>query len=111
MKTMTKTITIKEEFMPVDTKVLDSKNSIHLGEKLKKLLFGKLKVDAFQVFIGKGGDLLLRPAANIPSREAWLFQNPSALEKVKSGLKDVAQGKIKHVSDLDLFLAGLRRFV
>ncbi len=107
MKTTGKSITIQEEFMSVDTKVLDSKNRINLGEKLKKLLFGRMKVDAFQVFIGKEGDLLLRPATSIPSREAWLFQNVSALEKVKSGLRDITEGKIIPASDLDRFLDSL----
>lgn len=35
----------------------------------------------------------------IPPSEAWLYENPEALETVSKGLKDAAQGK---VSKLDL---------
>jgi hypothetical protein len=35
----------------------------------------------------------------IPSSEAWLYKNKEALESVKRGLKDAAEGK---VSKLDL---------
>jgi hypothetical protein len=36
----------------------------------------------------------------IPLSEAWLFNNPTALELVKRGLSDAAQGKVSKV-DLD----------
>ncbi len=35
----------------------------------------------------------------IPSSEAWLYKNKEALESIKRGLKDAAEGK---VSKLDL---------
>jgi hypothetical protein len=44
---------IKEKFMPVDTRPLDSKHRITLGGRLQKLLMSKMKIDSYQVFVGK----------------------------------------------------------
>ena len=43
--------------------------------------------------------LLIQPVVEIPTSELWLFENKEALEGVKRGLKDVAEGR---VSKLDL---------
>jgi len=40
-----------------------------------------------------------KPVVEIPASELWLFENKEALEGVKKGLKDVAEGR---VSKLDL---------
>ena len=93
--------------MPVETKAMDSKNRVVLGNKVKRALENRIKVDAFQICVGKDGDILLRPTTNIPSRETWLYKNPKALEKVKKGLENVSKGKVKKVTDLDNFLESL----
>lgn len=98
---------IKEDFVPVDIKPLDSKNRINLGDKVKKVLLHRMKVDAFQIFVGEDGDVLLRPVVNVPAREAWLFKNPEALKAVKDGLKEAKAGKIEKVLDLDKFIENL----
>ena len=98
---------IKEDFVPVDIKSLDSKNRISLGDRVKKVLLRKMKVDAFQIFIGEEGDVLLRPLVNVPAKEAWLFKNPEALKVVKEGIKEAKTGKIKKVLDLDEFIENL----
>ena len=100
-------LTIKEDFMQVATKILDSKNRVNLGNKIKKLLLGKIKVDSFRIFIGKDGDLLLRPSTNIPSKELWLYQNRSAYSKVAEGLKQAKAGKTETIKDLDKFFQDL----
>ena len=107
MKSNAQIINIHEDFMPVETKAMDSKNRVTLGDKVKKALENRIKVDAFQICIGKDGDILLRPTTQIPSREAWLYRNPKALAKVKKGLQDVTEGKVKKAIHLDDFLASL----
>lgn len=101
------TIEVQETFMPVDTRPLDSKHRITLGGKLRKFLMNKMKIDSYQVFLGKEGDILLRPAVSVPSSEAWLYRNPEALAKVRQGLQEAAEGKIEKVDDLESFLKDL----
>ena len=99
-------ITVHEDFMQVDTKEADSKNRIGLG-KVKKYLSPKTRIDSFKVFVGKEGDVLLRPSASIPSRELWLYQDASAYSKVKKGLLESKEGKTEKITDLAKFLKGL----
>ena len=98
---------IREEFMPVDTRPLDSKHRITLGGRLYKLLMSKMKIDSYKVFIGKGGDILLRPAVSIPSSEAWVYQNPEVIGKIRKGLEEAGEGKTEKVDDLEKFLGNL----
>lgn len=104
MKTPNETISVNEKFKAVDVKTVDSKNRLNLGEKVMKNLS---RTDAFEIFIGNDGDVLLRPVVNIPSREAWIFQNPEALKQLRQGLIEAQQGKIEKVKDLDEFLENL----
>lgn len=38
--------------------------------------------------------LILEPQVEIPAREKWLFDNQVALDKVKQGIQDAAEGKL-----------------
>ena len=107
MKSTSPIINIHEDFFPVETKALDSKNRVTLGDKVKKVLENRMKIDAFQICIGREGDILLRPTTHIPSREAWLYKNSKAFEKVKKGLEDAASARVRKVSDLERFLESL----
>jgi len=98
---------VKEEFIPVDTRPLDSKHRITLGGRLHKFLMSKMKIDSYKVFVGKNGDILLRPAVSIPSNEAWVYQNPAVIGKIRKGLKEAAEGKAEKVNDLEKFLRNL----
>lgn len=100
-------VEIRETFMPVDTRPLDSKHRITLGGRLQKLMMSKMKIDSYQVFVGKEGDILLRPAVSVPSSEAWLYRNPEVIGKVRQGLKEAAEGKAEKVDDLKSFLNDL----
>lgn len=100
-------VEIREKFMPVDTRPLDSKHRITLGGRLQKLMMSKMKIDSYQVFVGKEGDILLRPAVSIPSNEAWVYRNPEVIGKVRQGLKEAAEGKAEKVEDLESFLNNL----
>lgn len=100
-------VEIKEKFMPVDTRPLDSKHRITLGGRLYKLIMSKMKIDSYQVFVGKSGDILLRPAVSVPSSEAWVYKNPQVIGKVRKGLQEAGEGKTEKVSDLEGFLSEL----
>lgn len=100
-------VNIHEEFMPYSTKPLDSKHRITLGGRLARLLGKRMKVEAYQIFISRKGDILLRPAVSIPSNEAWLYSDPKTIGKIRNGLKEAQEGKVKRVDDLDSFLKNL----
>ena len=51
----------------------------------------------FHVYYNSSGQILLDPQVTIPLSEAWLFNNRAALELVKQGLSDAAQGKVSKV--------------
>lgn len=99
-----KSIEIREAFTPYQIKALDSKHRITLGGKLTKVLGKRVNVEAYQVFICRNGDILLRPTVSIPSNEAWVYQNPAVIEKVRKGLRDAQEGKTERVDDLESFL-------
>ena len=98
---------LPERFTAVDIKKVDSKKRINLGEKILKLVSAKNKTDAYKVFVGEDGDVLLRPIVAIPSKEAWVYQNPKVLEQIRQGLSESAEGKVTKVKDLDKFIEGL----
>ena len=108
MKTMKdEVVSIKELFIPVDVKSLDGKNRISLGGRIRKALLKKMRVDTFKIFIGSDGDVLLRPMANVPSKEAWLYENKKAMSQVNAGLSEAKRGKVEKVIELEDFLREL----
>jgi hypothetical protein len=100
-------VDIHEEFMPYQTKPLDSKHRITLGGRITGLLGRRMKAEAYQIFVGRNGDILLRPAVSIPSNEAWVYQNPVAIGKLRKGLQEAGEGKNERVDDLESFLRKL----
>ncbi|MFH0764699.1 MAG: hypothetical protein V1927_06825 [Candidatus Omnitrophota bacterium] len=98
---------IREVFIPVDIRPLDSKHRITLGGRLQKLLMSKMKIDSYQVFVGKEGDILLRPTVSVPSNEAWIYRNTEVIGKIRRGLKEAAEGRIEKADDLEDFLNDL----
>ncbi|MFH1776760.1 MAG: hypothetical protein ABH952_04275 [Candidatus Omnitrophota bacterium] len=109
MKTKGKEVinNIQEKFIQVGVKYVDSKNRMNLGEKVIRIVNKITNADAFEVFVGNEGDILLRPAVNIPSREAWVYRNPKVLAQVRNGLAEAKEGKTEKVDDLDKFLENL----
>ena len=98
-------VMVNEEFVSFDTRPLDSKHRITLGGRLLKAVSQKVrKVDSYQVLVGKGGDILLRPSVSIPASEAWIYENPRVIGKIRKGLEEAKQGKMEAVHDLDAFL-------
>ena len=95
---------IHEKFISVDVKTLDSKKRISLGEKILKMLADKFPAKSFKVYVGEDGDIFLRPVVTIPSKEAWIYKNPTVLEEIRKGLSEANQGKLKKVKNLEDFL-------
>lgn len=55
----------------------------------------KLPGDRYRVYENSAGQLLLDPVVTIPAAEAWLFANKPALNSVRKGLTQAAQGKLR----------------
>jgi hypothetical protein len=100
-------IEVKEEFMPYGTKALDSKDRITLGGKLKEIIGKKMNIEGYMVYVGKNGDILLRPSVSVPSSEAWIYSSPGAIKSVRKGLQEAGEGKTTRVTDLESFLGKL----
>ena len=99
---------IKEKFESAGISSLDSKNRVTLGHKImKKAALSKLEIDAFETMVGENGDILLRPMAKIPSRELWIYQNPKVLKSIQRGMRDIKEGRVTKVKDLDKFFKKL----
>ncbi|MBU1043072.1 MAG: hypothetical protein KJ915_01585 [Candidatus Omnitrophica bacterium] len=99
---------LNERFKSFGVKNIDSKNRMNLGDKIINLVT-KLttNVDAFEVFVGAKGDVLLRPVVNIPSGEAWIYKNPKVLKQIRKGLEEAGSGKVEKVDNLDDFFESL----
>lgn len=97
-----------EKFKPAGCTALDSKKRITIGKKiLQEEPLKSMDIDGFEVFIGEEGDILLKPMANIPSRELWIYQNPDVLKSIQRGMKDIKEGRVTRVKDIDKFLGEL----
>ncbi len=71
----------------------DGKGRITLG----RLMDG---ISSVRVSVEDDGRIILEPFQEIPQREAWLYENRDALESVRNGLRQVAEG---HTSYLGSF--------
>lgn len=71
----------------------DSKNRIILTPALKQK-----EIDGFSVFINPVGEIKLVPVIKVPAYEAWLYNNPKALEDVQIGMEEALAGKAAPLS-------------
>lgn len=65
----------------------DSKGRITLGQLTQG-------ISRFAVEKDDQNRIILTPYIEIAATEQWLFNNQKALEKVKDGLKDSAEGRV-----------------
>jgi len=65
----------------------DSKGRIALGNFAKG-------VSSFHAYQDQEGRVVLEPQVEIPAREAWLWNNPTAMAQVRQGLKEAGEGKL-----------------
>lgn len=90
---MPDTLRIDDDFTEVNTKSVDERNRISLGNVIDKN-------KRVKVYKNDRGEILLIPLAEIPESELWLYHNKEALRRVKKGLEDSKAGRIVEV-DLD----------
>lgn len=97
-----------EKFKSIGTSSLDSKNRITIRDKvMKEPPLDHMEVNAFKIFLGDEGDILLRPMASVPSKELWIYQNPDVLKRIQRGLQDAKDGKVTKVKNVKKFLKNL----
>lgn len=75
----------------------DAKGRITLGELAKG-------VSSFRIRQEPNGNLVLEPYKEIPAREAWLYENTEALERVRNGLADAVAGRLRQRGDFSAFV-------
>ena len=68
----------------------DSKNRIILTAALKQK-----DIDGFTVFTNPIGEIKLVPVVKVPAYEAWIYNNPKALEDVQIGMEEALAGKAR----------------
>ncbi len=66
----------------------DARRRIALGRALESL-----DEATFNVYRDERGRIILEPLVSIPASEAWLFRNRKALDSVRRGLKEAAEGR------------------
>ena len=89
---------LDKHFEPVGEGALDKKNRVPVTKALGALrdLFGEdLSQLRFRIASNKAGQILLSPEVTVPAHEAWLYKNPGALTKVRTGLAQAARGKLR----------------
>lgn len=78
---------VNDEFQEIDTRTIDSRNRLTIGE----LAYGFNRV---KIYKNDSGEILLKPVAEIPVSELWLFKNKEALKNIQNGLRDLSEGKL-----------------
>ena len=74
----------------------------HADNKGRILLGSQFANVTFIVDDGDPGQVVLKPAVAIPAKEAWLYQNETALNLVRKGLAEAKSRIIvKSAPDLD----------
>ena len=77
---------------PDSTARPDERGRITLGSSLTS------GVSRYDVFVDEeSGEVLLRPYKEIPAREVWLYENPTANKLVMDGIKSAKKGKVIEV--------------
>ncbi len=61
---------------------------------------------SFDVYRTARGELILEPRVSVPAAEAWLYHNPAALELVRRGLAEAAQGVAEPVGSFSAHAGG-----
>ena len=92
-------------FQAVGIRTVDAKKRISLGEKLLKFI--SKTPEAYKVFIDKEGNILLRPVVTVPADEAWIYQDPKVIGRIRQGFAEAKQGKLEKIEDIDIFLKEL----
>ena len=100
---------IDEEFIAVDSRPLDSRHRVTLSDAVYKTLTQRAKkIDSFEILVGKNGsNILLRPKVSVPADEAWVYETPKVLNKLRRAMRQVKEGKVTKVKDQQKFFDSL----
>ena len=98
---------ISSTFKFIESRSIDAKARINLGQSLKGLLERLGPIDSMSIFIDDKGNLLLVPMQHIPANEMWTWKDKTVLQSFNSALQDVTEGKTTDVENLDDFLDSL----
>lgn len=62
-----------------------------------RVTIGKVagSVSSYQATYQEDGTIVLKPMAEIPAKEVWLWNNEGALASVRRGLEQSAAGRVK----------------
>lgn len=66
--------------------VPDERGRISLGKR-------PAEVSSYEATFNSDGTILLKPMAEIPARELWLWKNKKALESVQRGIAQAGRGE------------------
>ena len=67
---------------------LDARHRVNLTK-----LLPNLDIHSVKAYV-EGDRIVLEPLVTIPARELWLYENPKALQAVKTGLQQAREGKL-----------------
>lgn len=77
---------------PLSSARPDGRGRVTLGSSLTN------GVSRYDVFVDEeSGDVLLRPYKEIPAKEAWLYDNKTALGLVDKGLEAAKEGELTRI--------------
>ena len=85
-------IKVNDNFKEIATKSIDDRKRLTLGKEIGN--FRRVRI-----YKNDRGEILLKPLVEVPASELWLYENKKALDSVKKGLNNAAEGNI---SELDL---------
>ena len=70
--------------------------------KRRVLIPESVVADLYDVYTNNAGQILLDPRVTIPASEAWLYEDREALDSVRRGFSDAAQGRATKIDPNDL---------
>lgn len=83
--------------MPATQKRPDSDKVIRSDSRGRIPLGPKATDKDFLIEYGEDGRISLIPVVFVPEREAWLYENESAIAQVRAGLADASEGRVRKV--------------
>jgi len=92
---MNNILKVNDSFEEIGTRTIDERNRLTIGEILK----GCKRI---RLYRNDHGEILLQPIAEIPAAELWLFRNPEAINDVREGLRNAAQGNVSRLDPEEL---------
>lgn len=84
------TIFVNSKFEEVDTRTIDERNRLTIGELIKDY-------KRVRIYKNNRGEVFLQPIVEIPASELWLLQDKETLKGVLKGIKDASDGKVSRL--------------